>query len=192
MSTAELSRTDQTEPATIGRPNQCTPEVTEVICHAVRNGLPLTKAAALAGVDYQTLNRWRRKGCGELDCPNPEPYIAFWKSYQKAKADLQISMLSVLTDATKGGAVVAETTTERPDGTVVTNTKYSAPQWTPAAWILERRFPQEFGRQTSTKMDVSGTVKTENLNVNIDAQLSDEQSAQLVNLLRLAATPIAE
>lgn len=43
-----------------GRPTKRTPALTKEILEAISDGLPLTHAAALVGISYETFMQWRR------------------------------------------------------------------------------------------------------------------------------------
>jgi hypothetical protein len=49
--------------------------------------------------------------------------------------------------AAQGGAVLSEHTTTYPNGRVVKEVRYAAPDWRADAWHLERRYPEAWGRK---------------------------------------------
>ena len=103
-----------------GRPCSLTPEVQAVLLKAVERGLPLKESALLAGISYDTLNRWRNNGESETAEP---VFRNFCKALLQAQAKAVDTLVSQIQSAAKKG------------------------DWKAAAWILERRHPHDWGRQ---------------------------------------------
>jgi hypothetical protein len=165
---------------------KCSFEVAELIAGYIRKGISIKKSAKLAGIDYTTMCRWRRIADGREPCQSEENvklYKHFSQVISRAMAELQMACLDTLHESAQGGKVLHETVTEREDGTKTVSTKYSAPQWQAHAWILERRFPDEFGRVTRQEINHSGTVHNQNLNIDMVANIPDDQAVQLSALL---------
>ena len=101
----------------IGRPSKLTPELIETICAGVRDGLSYKDASIRAGISQTTFHKY--KAAGEA---GEEPFAEFLESLQSAEADLKHRLLGVIEAA-------------------------SADSWAAAGWILERKFPAEFGRR---------------------------------------------
>lgn len=116
------------------------PVITDTVIKAVytfaKNGLQQTAIAAAIGVSVPTLNRWLKQGsehntlcsfdleecvdkCGDVA---GKRFLA--NVFNKASYELQDSLLRKINDAS------------------------NIPQhWQAAAWLLERRFPNEFGKK---------------------------------------------
>jgi hypothetical protein len=62
-------------------------------------------------------------------------------------ADAELGYLQVIHQTAKGGAIMSRSTTQNSDGTSTTSEKFSRPEWTAAAWCLERRSPEKWGRR---------------------------------------------
>ena len=92
-------------------------------------------AANSAGVTYQTLNVWLKRGQTEKS----GKYYLFFKYIQKCNADAAKTLLEHLNSAAKAG-----------------DTRI-------CMFILERRFPEEFGRRLYRKMNVVSENKDENV-----------------------------
>jgi transposase len=105
--------------ANIGRPTKLTPELTEKICSGLRSGLYLKDAADLAGIHPSQVNRWIARGSEE---GSEGPHAAFRAAIKKAEAETQVATLEIIRQAAEGG------------------------NWTAAAWYLERRHPEKWGR----------------------------------------------
>lgn len=106
----------------IGRPSRFTQELQDKIVAGVRMGLTKCVASELAGVPVGTFKDWMAWG---LD--GREPYAAFSAAIQKAVAESEAMLLSTIKDASKK-------------------------EWTAAAWIMERRFPERWARREALKI----------------------------------------
>ena len=103
----------------MGRPSKLTPEVEARIVEAVELGATWERAADAAGVGTSTLGLWRRRGeAGEV------PYSAFLAALKKAEGAGVERALRVIRKAAEGGA------------------------WQASAWLLERRYPADYGRRS--------------------------------------------
>ena len=137
----------------MGRPTDLTPELQQVLCDAVRLGVPLSHACASAEIGLSTVKEWVERGEGTHVTRKATPlYASFAAALKKARADDQARRLARIEQAARGGAVVRckTTTTTKRDGstvTVVEETR-SEPCWTADAWHLERSDPENWGRDT--------------------------------------------
>jgi len=69
------------EPVKIGRPTKCTPETTAIICAEIARGIPKKFACVKAGVSYQQMMEWEKRGAdGE------EPFLTFAREAANARA----------------------------------------------------------------------------------------------------------
>lgn len=106
------------------RPTKLTPKLQERIVGFVRAGAYVETAAAAAGISKETLYSWLRRGAAD-----EVPFAAFAEAVEEAQALAEMRDLALIGKA-------AET------------------EWTAAAWRLERKFPDRYGRRT--KHEVSG------------------------------------
>jgi len=128
-----------------GRPTKLTPLIQEEVCKALKAGMYMETAAAYAGIDKDTLYDWLKKGArGE----SPE-HAKFSDAVKRAVAEAELTDLLMIKKAASEGT------------------------WQAAAWRLERRFRERWGRSISVNKD---TLK----------DLSDEE---LLALLEDANTP---
>lgn len=164
-----------------GRPTKCTKRRAKKITECLAKGMTLCAACAAAGTNHRTVRQWIRKGRGEIPCDDPRPYRQFCKWMEVSQAQLQEECLETIIDVMKGGHVSARTITTRPDGSEIVNEKITTPKAEPAQWLLERKFAKNFGNKQ--KVEHSGTVQHQNVNVNLVANLSDAEAMALVNLL---------
>lgn len=108
------------------RPTKFTRETVDRLLAAIRAGLPYHLAAEAAGISETTFYEWQR---GQFP--------------RGADKQLKAQFSEELTRARGGSAA-----------RLISIINQAAPQdWRAAAWILERRFRQEFGKQT---LEVTG------------------------------------
>lgn len=146
----------------------------EQVIERRRLGLDEAGAAASAGISKTTLYHWRLDGAraraeearGQRELTPQEAQLRdFVNALERAEAEWEAGNLGIIARSAQGGHVTTKTTekwapTTNPDGTpgqprlverqVVTETL--APQWTAAAWQLERRMPAKYGR----RMELTG------------------------------------
>jgi len=108
------------------RPTKLTPAIREALIEAVELGATWEAAAQSTGIGVSTLRDWRRRGdAGE------EPFSAFLAAIQKAEGASIARSLRVIRQAAEGG------------------------QWQAAAWLLQRRYPADYGRRLENRVEVS-------------------------------------
>jgi len=110
----------------MARPSKLTPDITKRIGDGVYLGLTYALAAESAGVTYKTFNDWMNKGKIE----NSGKYSQFYLHVQKCNADAAKVLLERINKAARAGNMQMCT------------------------WILERRFPEEFGRRVYQKTNM--------------------------------------
>lgn len=134
--------------ARIGRPTKLTEALEQAIVAAVAAGMPYYDACRRAGISEHTAREWLARGEGRDPHRPPTPQFArFAAAIKTAEAQDQMRRILRIEQAAKGGAVIYEKTVTFPDGRVVTERRFSAPQWTADAWHLERRWPDRWGRR---------------------------------------------
>lgn len=134
-----------------GRPLELTPEVIEDVRRILPTVLYLECVADFIGIDRTSLRRWIRRGAKEAkriararpSNRDPKPseamFLEFYHVYKKALAEGEIYDAGIIKKASDG-------------------------QWTAAAWRLERRFPDRWGRKdqmTIRKNDVKELTDNE-------------------------------
>lgn len=141
-----------------GRPVELTDEVEQQIVDAVRAGNYMEVAAAFAGISKDTLFRWLRSGArGES-----ERFKRFSDAVKMAMASAEVRDVALVGRA-------AQT------------------QWQAAAWRLERKAPDRWGRRD--RVEVAG-VRDAPLVVT-KAELEKLSDGQLEALEAVAATLVA-
>lgn len=109
-----------------GRPTKCTPDVIASVCRCISEGLPYRDAARIAGVNETSITEWRARGE-----KGEEPFKTFVDALTVAVACFKQTHLGTIRKASKKS-------------------------WTAAAWLLERRFPEEFALRTWQKTEHTG------------------------------------
>lgn len=102
----------------LGRPEKLTPALQQKIVDAIRMGAYIETAAAYAGIRKSTFYDWLRKGASA----KRGKYREFSDAIEKALAESEMRDLEVIAQASKEN-------------------------WQAAAWRLERKFPDRWGRR---------------------------------------------
>jgi hypothetical protein len=120
-----------------------TPELQERVLQAIRAGNTREATANYAGIGRTTLFRWLEQG----EASTSGQYRDFWNAVKKAEADCEVRNVGIIQMACQGGQVLERKTVTKADGAVEVSEKYSRAEWTAAAWWLERRRPDDWGRK---------------------------------------------
>jgi len=110
-----------------GRPCMLTPEIQESVIKAVAAGCYLKHAAMYAGVSYDSVNLWAKRGKRE----SSGIFFDFYQSLKKAEGNAIVRNVGIIENAANK-------------------------TWQAAAWWLERRYPDDFAlkmRQELTGKD---------------------------------------
>jgi len=143
-----------------GRPTKFTPTIRAALIEGITAGLTYKHVCDLVGIDYTTFNLWRNKGKG-LDAPDDDGYFGFFHDLMRAERSASIAMMATVRKIAQGYTI------SRPfmdrGGRIVTDKKGNPvliddpilPDWRAAAWWLERRYPDEYGK---TRIEHSGKI----------------------------------
>jgi transposase len=101
-----------------GRPQAYTPAKAARIVAAIKKGLPYKLAASAGGVSYNTFARWRNDGSNP---DGPSHFREFLNQVRMAEADAAIRFVGLIETA-------------------------AATHWQAASWMLERRYPDLYGK----------------------------------------------
>jgi hypothetical protein len=123
----------------MARPCKLTDEIQQRIGDNIALGLTYSLAAEAAGITYKTFNEWNQKGQTEKS----GKYYHFAQHIKKCNADGARMLLEKLNDAAKAGNCQV------------------------CMLILERRFPEEFGRRVYRKTNAVSENKNENVEITI-------------------------
>lgn len=118
----------------MSRPTKLTTELQGVICCALAGGNTRATAAGLAGIGERTLYRWLERGEEDSDDDCETEFRQFWQAVKKAEAEAVEKHVAIVRNA--------------------------APRsWQAAAWWLERRYPDDWGRKQAIRADVRAQVQ---------------------------------
>jgi hypothetical protein len=114
-------------------------EKIKTICDNIVLGMPYRQACAGAGISYSAYRNWIIRGEEEIARVEANPkatvrkdeeiYVKLVNDIKEAEARGMRNNLAMITKASKEGA------------------------WQASAWILERRYPHEFGRKEAIEMN---------------------------------------
>ena len=109
-------------PHPIGRPPKLTPVMIEQICDLLVQGKSIAKAAMLTGISESTIYRWLAQG----KLVGAE--AIYVELVDRVREATECSEFELLQNLRIAGS--------KPD------------HWRATAWMLERRFPEKYGRKT--------------------------------------------
>jgi hypothetical protein len=96
-----------------------------------------------------------RRGSGTDKARRPTgPYAAFAAQVRQKAAQFEATCVARIERAAEGGEVVSRKTTAHANGTVTTEEHYTRPEWTASAWLLERSYPDRWGRKDRLDLHV--------------------------------------
>jgi transposase len=131
-----------------GRPTKLDADTSDRICSAIRGGNYIETAAAVAGIHRDTLYTWLKRGRTEEDGIHRDFVLAV----DEALANAEKNALRTIEDA-------------------------SDEHWQAAAWRLERRFPERWGRK---RLEITFPKSFD------PSKLSDDELQQVKLLLQKA------
>ena len=112
-----------------GRKTILTPELQDDVVKRIRAGNYIKVACQSVGIGVSTYFEWLKKGE-----EGRQPYAEFTEAIKKAESEAHVNYV----------AIVAS---------------HAPTQWQAAAWWLERRFPQLWGRRD--RLDIKGEIVAE-------------------------------
>lgn len=112
------------------RPSKLTPHAQETIVAALRVGATYEHAALVAGITYRTFRLWMQEG----ERTTHGRFFHFFQAVKRAEAEAAVKWLARIEQAADDGV------------------------WQAAAWKLERRYPEQWGRRDKVDVKHEGTV----------------------------------
>ncbi|GGA31944.1 hypothetical protein GCM10007416_00600 [Kroppenstedtia guangzhouensis] len=139
----------------MARPEKLTPELQQKVVDAIRMGNYIETAAAFSGISKDTLYRWLKQGRRA----KRGKYREFSDAVEKALAESEMRDVAVIATAAKEN-------------------------WQAAAWRLERKFPDRWGRRqkVDAQLEHSGQVSG-NDTVVVQQIIDDPNSRELARQL---------
>jgi predicted aldo/keto reductase-like oxidoreductase len=159
-----------------GRPIKLTPELQEELVKVIRAGNYIETACAYVGINKTTFYDWLKRGAREKErlAKNPNarpkkseaPFVELSNAIEKALAQAEIRDVAIIGKAAEEN-------------------------WQAAAWRLERKFPERWGRKERLTADLNhlGQVATHGqyevrVEHNIASELlEDEEARELIKRL---------
>lgn len=114
-----------------GRPTKLTDELCEAICKDVKEGNTLTFSVQRQGITYQTFLNWMKKG--KESKTQSGKFFDFFEAIKKAQEEGKNTLVKAIKKA-------------------------GSKNWQANAWLLERMYPDEFGRRQA--VDMKADVKS--------------------------------
>ncbi len=114
------------------RPTKLSPQRQAQICEYVAQGHSREIAAQACGIAATTVYRWMKRGETEPDGPFGE----FCMALKRADAEAEIACLRRIKAAAEAG------------------------DWRAAAWMLERRYPEKWGRRRAARSEGGIVVRS--------------------------------
>lgn len=183
----------KTRKSNIGRPTKLNKRFAKRFCKLIEKGVPVRSACQIMGIGTVSVYNWRNSGYADIEEGRPDTVFAFFAILYERSQGLQVkNRVERISKAAEGGQVVHTKTTLKSNGDEVTESKYTAPQWTADAWWLERQYPDEFGKRQT--IEHAGQVQ--NMNINVVAQLPESELLALSRVLGstkpkvIEATPV--
>lgn len=149
------------------KPYKLSPAVHRKLVAACREGNFREQAASLAGISRPTFNRWLRDGRRDSEAGEASLEAKLYEDVSAAEAEFEQETLQRIREAGK-------------------NTR-SPHAWTANAWILERKFPERYGRTDRLQVESDkplveiniGDPKVRELGMDLLKALADAQQKQL-------------
>lgn len=138
-----------------GRTSKLTKELTDIICENIELGLSYNLTCQAAGISFQSFNEWMKAGEAGKDTK----YSEFYNRVRIAEANCAAENLKRIREAAKQ-------------------------TWQASAWLLERRYPGDYGRKDS--MNVRARTQNENLTINVNPGSTEAESLRSEILRRLS------
>lgn len=139
----------------MARPTKLNKETQLKVVNAIKAGNYIETAAAYAGISRSTLYDWLKRGERE------KQRLAKSSRYRMKKAEAIYVEFS---------DTVEKALAESEMRDVLTIGKAAEIQWQAAAWRLERKFPEKWGRTRKTKLDeVEQEMRIEKLQAQVDS-----------------------
>jgi hypothetical protein len=136
----------------LSRNTKCTEPVTEAVRLALIHGMTFESACECGGISKQTGYDWLKRGES-----GEEPFLTFSDAVKKAQALGEYALVRTIQDAT-------------------------VKHWQAAAWLLERRFPEKWGRRIST-LELTMQDKEDLATARKNREMSDQERAERLEYL---------
>lgn len=144
----------------IGRPTKLTPEALDSILNTVAHGSTFHAAAEAAGINRTTLVAWRERGEADLDNHKDTVFARLADGLPRARARGEASLVDTIR-------------------------AHATMDWRAAAWLLERRSPEDWAKRDSLDVNVTERAKPR------DVAPTDTNRTRILEVLNSAMRPPA-
>lgn len=156
-----------------GRPEKLTPKLQDDIVKVIRSGNYIETACAFVGINKTTFYDWLKRGAREKDRVERNPrakvrkserkYVEFSNAIEKALAHAEIRDVAIIGKAAEK-------------------------EWQAAAWRLERKFPDRWGRKDKYSLEHTGkdggAIETSQKQEIDLSNLTDKELEQLERIIK--------
>lgn len=129
-----------------GKPTKLIEEIIEPLIKAIELGVSFRRACAIVRIDYSTHRKWMvraeralldSEGTGKPVLKEDEAHVSYFHRIKEAEGKFEKRMMQIIEDAALGSEPVYDK-----KGKLIKAGR--TPQWTAAAWKLERRLQAEY------------------------------------------------
>lgn len=132
-----------------------TPALTESIEDAIGKGVSIPCVCAAAGIAESTLRRWIQRGRGDYHKPPKQIHIDFVRAIERGRARDEMNRVERINASAEGGQLLEETIIPTKEGDKIVR-KYARPDPRCDMFMLERRYPSQYGPVMPTPVDQIG------------------------------------
>lgn len=165
----------------MGRATKLTKTAKRVIVEAISAGTTQKDAVLAAGIDITSYHRWLNRGEEETE----GIYREFRQAVLRAKNLAQFKYEDVILKAANGefDPIIEKKIVDKDGKKEITITeRHVLPDWRAAAFWLERKIPDVYGRKDNVKVDLGWRDELEKKGVDPDAAI-DQLAATLRPIL---------
>lgn len=132
-------------------------ETANRLLQALEGGARRKDACKFADINEQSFYNWKNRAeryetsSEEERDEKDAKFFEFFERIKKAESSCRISAVASIKKTWAGQVVLERRTTTNPDGSQTVIEKFAKPEWTAAAWYLERTDPDNFGRRETIK-----------------------------------------
>jgi hypothetical protein len=138
----------------VGRLSKFQPEAQATFLKHLRLGMCKKDAAAVAGWSEATLERYCVQGRQEAAEGRSTAKARFVAQVERAQADFKLAATAVIVNAANGSPAVFDSS-----GNLIRAERKS--DWQAAAWLLEKRFPKDYGVRREVSGRDGGPIEVE-------------------------------
>lgn len=160
---------------TLGRPTLLTEKLTKEVAKYIKNGAYIETAAALAGISPTTFHLWLRTGKrlrvkeekGEKLTKADLLHVSFSHAIEKAQAFSEYNDIQLIG-------------------------QHAKTEWAAAAWRLERKFPEKYGRAKRLTTKEERFLEMQILKLETELKQDDTAETALDKFINLVQGKVAE